>query len=75
MRPLDEWRGVTTVASIGSLDELDAYERAFDGDAALGAHEPMTDVERAACAQRRAELHEARNDALRAERDEIRRRR
>jgi hypothetical protein len=81
MRPLDEWQGRSTldgfagrtVAELGAaIVGLDAYVLAFAKDAALGCQEPMTDAEREACANRRAQLHEA---SLRAQRAAARSRR
>jgi hypothetical protein len=70
MRPLDDWLGRTAVSRMATVDEVDAYVRAFVADAVMGVQAPFTPAECAAIKARRAELLETR---LRAERAALRR--
>jgi hypothetical protein len=70
MRPLDVWRGKAAVERMATPEEVDAFTRAFDADAALGVQPALTGPEREALTRRRAELLEQR---LRAQRDALRR--
>jgi hypothetical protein len=69
MRPLDDWLGRTAVSRMATVDEVDAYVRAFVADAVMGVQAPFTAAECAAIEARRAELLETR---LRAERAALR---